>query len=107
VSAFHQPRLRRESFVEQDLDRERPTKVGVSGSDQLKSIGAKAGVQAMIRSLTFPIIGRLGRVSGTRELVIPETKYIVAYRIVDEVIHILAILHGAQRWPRHFKSLGA
>jgi plasmid stabilization system protein ParE len=40
------------------------------------------------------IIGRLGRVFGTRELVIPETKYIVTNRIVDEVIHILAILYG-------------
>jgi addiction module RelE/StbE family toxin len=62
-------------------------------------------IYEVVQSLDrFPLTGRQGRVSGTRELVIPATKYIVAYRIVDEVIHILAILHGAQRWPGHFKK---
>jgi toxin ParE1/3/4 len=44
-------------------------------------------------------MGRKGRIEGTRELVISRTPYIAAYRIVDENIRILRILHGAQQWP--------
>ncbi len=48
-----------------------------------------------------PMIGRAGRVAGTRELVLPGTAYIVAYR-VRESVEILAVMHGAQRWPESF-----
>jgi len=46
-------------------------------------------------------MGRLGRVAGTRELVLSRTPYIVIYefRGPDEEIYILRLLHGAQRWP--------
>jgi toxin ParE1/3/4 len=47
----------------------------------------------------FPQSGRLGRVEGTRELVISRTPYIVAYRIATDTVRILRVLHGAQRWP--------
>lgn len=54
-----------------------------------------------IRSLkTFPERGRPGRNKGTRELVIPETRYIASYRIEGNTISILRILDGARRWPR-------
>lgn len=46
-----------------------------------------------------PEIGRVGRVEHTRELVIPNTPFIVTYRIVDEYVDILAIIHGARKWP--------
>lgn len=46
-----------------------------------------------------PYMGRAGRVAGTRELVIGRTPYLVAYRIETEVVVILRVLHGAQRWP--------
>jgi toxin ParE1/3/4 len=51
--------------------------------------------------LLFPQMGRLGRVSGTRELVIARTDYIAAYKIDDEAdcMLILRVLHGAQQWP--------
>ncbi len=48
-----------------------------------------------------PNIGRIGRVSGTRELVITRTPYIVVYRL-DTRVEILAIIHGAREWPEHF-----
>ena len=54
------------------------------------------------RMLTFPEMGRPGRVPGTRELVIASQPYIVAYRIRGQTIHILAVLHGAQKWPDRF-----
>ena len=46
-----------------------------------------------------PRIGRDGRVSGTRELVITGTPFIVAYRVHRKRIEVLAVLHGARRWP--------
>jgi len=46
--------------------------------------------------------GRPGRVKGTRELVIPGTPYIAAYRIKNDVVEILRVLHGARKWPKRF-----
>ena len=42
-------------------------------------------------------MGRSGRVSGTRELVIPKTPFVVPYRLQRNVIQILRVYHGA-RW---------
>ena len=47
----------------------------------------------------FPESGRRGRVEGTRELVIPRTPYIAAYRIAGDTVRILRLLHGARQWP--------
>jgi toxin ParE1/3/4 len=44
----------------------------------------------------------LGRVPGTRELVISNTPFIAAYTIQRDRIVILAIYHGAQAWPEAF-----
>jgi toxin ParE1/3/4 len=46
-----------------------------------------------------PFIGRRGEIKGTRELVIPGTPYIVAYRVGDTQIEILFVQHGAREWP--------
>ncbi|MEH3146992.1 MAG: type II toxin-antitoxin system RelE/ParE family toxin [Methylobacterium frigidaeris] len=48
-----------------------------------------------------PMIGRAGRVAGTRELVLSGTPYLVAYRVSDHVA-VLAVLHGAREWPEGF-----
>lgn len=52
----------------------------------------------------FPRAGRPGKVLGTRELVIDGTPFLIAYRIQDRHrrIEILAVKHGAQRWPSEF-----
>ena len=49
--------------------------------------------------LTFPYRGRAGKKEGTRELVLSSLPYIVVYEITGEVIHVVRILHGAQKWP--------
>ena len=50
-----------------------------------------------------PYSGRGGRVEGTRELVVSETPYIVAYRITSKSVDILAVIHGARKWPEHLE----
>jgi toxin ParE1/3/4 len=32
-------------------------------------------------------------------LVVSDTPYIAAYRIVGDTVRILRVLHGAQQWP--------
>lgn len=51
------------------------------------------------RLIVFPESGRFGRIEGTRELVIDRTPYIAAYRIKDDVVRVLRVLHGSQQWP--------
>ena len=46
-----------------------------------------------------PMVGRPGRLAGTRELVLSGTRYVVAYRVRDRV-EVLAVLHGARAWPK-------
>lgn len=58
---------------------------------------------AVKRLTSHPRAGREGRVKNTRELVIINTPFIVAYRIKAETtIQVLAVLHGKRRWPESF-----
>jgi toxin ParE1/3/4 len=54
--------------------------------------------------IRHPLAGREGRVNETRELAVARTPYIIAYRIHRDEIQILAVLHGAQRWPTAFNT---
>jgi len=47
----------------------------------------------------FPMLGRAGRVEGTRELVVLRTPYVIAYRFVANEVTLLHIFHGARLWP--------
>jgi len=49
--------------------------------------------------LAFPYRGRVGRKEGTRELVLWPLPYIVVYQVRGEAVHVVRILHGAQKWP--------
>jgi toxin ParE1/3/4 len=46
-----------------------------------------------------PALGRPGRIIGTRELVVPDTPYIIPYRIKEDEIQILRVFHGSRKWP--------
>ncbi len=57
-------------------------------------------IEAAVQQLAHhPQLGRLGRVEGTRELVIGHTPYIVVYVAGDEAVRVLRVLHGSQQWP--------
>jgi len=43
-----------------------------------------------------PHKGRPGRKTGTREWIISNTPYIIPYRVQEDTLTILAVLHGAQ-----------
>jgi toxin ParE1/3/4 len=48
---------------------------------------------------SHPAIGRPGRVPGMRELVVPDTPYIIPYRVRRERLELIAVFHGRQKWP--------
>jgi toxin ParE1/3/4 len=49
--------------------------------------------------VAHPAIGRVGRISGTRELDVTGLPYIIPYRVTETSIEILSIIHTSQRWP--------
>jgi toxin ParE1/3/4 len=50
----------------------------------------------------FPSRGRPGRISGTRELVVPGTPYIIPYRVRGDVVQLIRVFHAARKWPSQF-----
>lgn len=55
--------------------------------------------EQVLMLVRFPEAGRLGRVEGTRELVIQRTPYIVAYRVEQDAVLLLRVLHSSLLWP--------
>ena len=51
-----------------------------------------------------PALGHPGRIHGTRELVVPDTRYIVPYRVRPrlERIEILRVFHSSRKTPRNW-----
>ena len=47
-----------------------------------------------------PSIGRKGRILGTREFVMADLPYIIPYRIKDEVLEILRVIHTSRKFPK-------
>lgn len=51
-----------------------------------------------------PSLGHVGRVNGTRELVIPKIRYIVPYRVRPRLRHIeiLRVFHTSRKLPKRW-----
>lgn len=50
------------------------------------------------RLCVIPFIGRVGRVRGTREWIV-HPNYQIIYRVTDEAVIVLRVLHSRQRYP--------
>lgn len=55
--------------------------------------------EAVDQLIEQPGAGRPGRVPGTRELVVRNTRYIVPYRVRGDAIEILRVFHASRRLP--------
>lgn len=60
-----------------------------------------AAVFTTIRQLeSFPLLGRLGEVDGTREITVPGTDYRLVYRLNEPYyVDIVRVLHGKLKYP--------
>lgn len=68
-------------------------------SEQNAALVAARILESIELLQTQPDMGRPGRVLGTRELVIPNTPYIIPYRVRRERLELIAVFHGHQQWP--------
>ena len=51
-----------------------------------------------------PALGHPGRIHGTRELVVPDTRYIIPYRVRPRLdrVEILRVFHSSRKTPRNW-----
>ncbi|MGD0630675.1 MAG: type II toxin-antitoxin system RelE/ParE family toxin [Terracidiphilus sp.] len=57
-------------------------------------------VEAARRLEQFPMSGRVGRIEGTREQVVPGLPYIILYSVAEDAILISAVIHTSRKWPK-------
>ena len=71
----------------------------IAQDDPLAAIDLGDAIDRRVAELPKqPRLYRVGRVKGTREMVV-HPNYIVVYRIVRSEIEILRVLHSARQWP--------
>jgi len=69
---------------------------------------ARLVVQHIVKAINLlqdnPALGHPGRIHGTRELVVPDTRYILPYRVRPRLqrIEILRIFHTSRRPPKRW-----
>ncbi len=49
-----------------------------------------------------PGLGRPGRVPGTREPIVADTRYVVPYRVRAGTVEMLRVFHTSRRLPRRW-----
>lgn len=59
-------------------------------------------LEAVAMLSEHPGMGRPGRVPGTRELVVLNTRYIVPYRVRGQTIEVLRVFHTSRRLPERW-----
>ena len=75
----------------------------VEGENAGAAVGLRRRILATAKRLgQMPLSGRVGRIQGTREAVVPRTPHIVAYEVEGDTVKILGIWHGARLWPDAF-----
>ena len=68
---------------------------------QENPIAASSISERILRSVDrldlFPLSGRPGKASGTREIVVLGLPYVVVYRHDDPGVSVVGVIHGAQQ----------
>ena len=54
--------------------------------------------EAAAKLADFPMLGRAGKIPGTREL-FPHDSYRLVYEIEDDTVWVLTLVHTARLWP--------
>lgn len=68
-------------------------------TDPAAALGVWDEVERQVERLRdHPRSGRVGRMAGTRELVVAGTPFIVIYRIA-QTVELFRVMHGARQWP--------
>jgi len=71
-------------------------------------VTARLVVQRIVEAINLlpdnPALGHPGRIHGTRELVVPNTRYIVPYRVRPRLqrVEILRIFHTSRRLSKRW-----
>jgi toxin ParE1/3/4 len=69
------------------------------GSEQNAALVASRILNAVELLQAHPELGRPGRAIGTRELVVPQTPYLIPHRVRRDSLELIAVFHGRQAWP--------
>ena len=75
---------------------------------QEDAVAARLMVQKIVKAINLlqdnPALGHPGRIHGTRELVLPDTRYVVPYRVRPRLqqIEILRIFHTSRQLPKRW-----
>jgi toxin ParE1/3/4 len=57
------------------------------------------------RLTEYPALGRSGRITDTRELVV-HPNYILVYDVTGDTVRILRMLHASRQWPESGRATG-
>jgi toxin ParE1/3/4 len=72
----------------------------IAAHDRAAALRVAEAIRTQVQWLAAtPQLGRPGRVLNTRELVINHTPYLVVYRVRQNTVQVLRILHTSRRWP--------
>ena len=84
--------------AEQDLENILAHYLNEAGLQVAQSIFVR--IHAQVQSLQqFSQRTRIGRVAGTRELIIPRLPYIVVIQVKADKVFVLNVVHTARQYP--------
>ncbi|HLP48433.1 MAG TPA: type II toxin-antitoxin system RelE/ParE family toxin [Candidatus Kapabacteria bacterium] len=92
-------RIRWTKAASQDLD---------NIEEYIREYNPKAAIKQVLRVIdavetklsNSPGMGKPGRIAETREFYVTGSPYIVAFRINENTMEILRVIHGARQWPQ-------
>lgn len=91
LPVFWMPRARDDRFKQIDFLARHDAEIALRMGDAIAAAALAVGIN--------PDISRVGRIAGAREFAISDTPFILVYRIEDEAVVILRVLHNKRRWP--------